>query len=227
MKLPAIHFNLEATVQSVTPDGDIQYQTVMNDATVAEEAEAGAVPLDQIKNAFASFKGLTGSGVISSRGLTKSAELKIPPGTEPQVASMMEQMRDTISHLVLPLPEEPVGVGARWELKMPTKSQGMNVTETASIEVVSIEDDKIVTKGQIGQTAANQKIDSPMMPGIPINVTKMNETGTREATLDLSRLLPVSATVNGHSESSMNMEMAGQKQEMEIKTEMSIKAEAK
>jgi hypothetical protein len=227
MKIPAMTMTLDTTIEAVKPDGDIQYSLVISDVSVAEEAEANAATVDALKNALGGLKGVTGTGVMTSRGLTKGIDLKMPAGADPQLSTMMEQMKETMSHISSPLPEEPVGSGAKWEVKMTVKSQGMTMNETATVDLVSAEEDKITTKQALAQTAPAQKIQNPAMPGIKLDLLKMNGTGSGEVVTELGRILPLSGNIDMHSEMSMGMNQGGQKQTMDMKVDLTMKLESK
>ena len=91
-----------------------------------------------MKAAFVGIKGLTGTGTVSSRGFSKGVEFKAPAGSNPQARQLMDQMKEFVTQLVAPLPEEAVGPGARWEAKTPLKSQGMTMDQTATYELVTV-----------------------------------------------------------------------------------------
>jgi hypothetical protein len=128
---------------------------------------------------------------------------------------------------VAPFPEEPVGPGARWEVKLPLTTQGMTIDQTAIYEVVSLEGERLTTKSTIVQHATNQKIQNPAMPGLKMDLTKMVGNGTGQRTSDLTHLLPATGTGTVHSETSMSMNMGGQKQAMTMKMDVTLQFEAK
>jgi hypothetical protein len=227
MKLPGMTITMDTTVDAVKPDGDIQYSLVFSDVAIAEEAEANAAVVDAMKGALGGLKGAAGSGLMSSRGFSKNVDIKVAAGADPQLTTMMEQMKQTMAQLSSPLPEQPVGAGAKWEVKMPIKSQGMTMNQTVTVELVSLEDDKLTIKNAVTQTAPPQKIQNPAMPGIKLDLLKMTGKGSGEGTSDLSQILPVAANGEFHSEMSMGMDQGGQKQNMDMKVDVSMKIESK
>jgi hypothetical protein len=176
---------------------------------------------------FIVVKGLSGSGTTSSRGLCKGLEFKAPADSNPQARQFVDQMKDFYTQLAVPVPEEAVGPGAKWEVKMPIKTQGMTIDQTATYEVVSLEGEKLTTKSTVAQQAANQKIQNPAMPGMKVDLTKMTGKGTSQRTFALANLLPVAGTGVVHTEASMAMNMGGQKQAMTMKMDMDVRFEAK
>jgi hypothetical protein len=227
MKLPAITLAMDATVKSVSPEGDISYETVMGDTSVAEEAGGMPGMADMMKASLAGLKGLSGTGILSSRGISKAADFKLPSGTAPQVSQAFSQVKDSFSMLGVPLPEEPVGTGAKWEVKRTIKSQGITLDQTETYQLVSLEGQRLTLKSTIAQRAANQKIQSPAMPTMKVDLTKLTGTGTGETTADLGQLMPIAGTVDVHTDTSMATTMNGQQQNMSVKTDMNLKMEAK
>jgi hypothetical protein len=60
-----------------------------------------------------------------------------------------------------------------------------------------------------------------------MDLTKMVGNGSGERTFDLAHLLPATGTGKVHSETSMTMNMGGQKQPMTMKIDMTLGFEAK
>jgi hypothetical protein len=77
------------------------------------------------------------------------------------------------------------------------------------------------------QSAVNQKIASPAMPGMKMDLHKLEGKGTGRSVYDLTRLMPVSAEMNSESAMKMGMDMGGQKQAMDMKTSAKVRLESK
>ncbi len=227
VKMPPIKLTMDVTVKNVSTQGDITYELVMGEATVSDEAGVMPQVAEAMKSAFAGLKGKSGKGTISNRGLSKGLEFKAPPGADPQLGQMMDEMKQSFADLTVPLPEEAVGPGARWEVKMPLKSQGMTIDETATYKLVSLEGERVTTRSAVSQTAGNQKIQSPAMPGLKVDLTKMTGNGTADVTSDLGQLLPLTGTADLHTERAMGMNAGGQKQSMTMKMDVNVRLEAK
>jgi hypothetical protein len=227
MKLPVITMNMDVTVKDVSDQGDITYELVMGDTTVADDPGGAPQVAELIKAALGGAKGISGTGSVSSRGFAKGMVFKVPPETDAQTRKLMDQMSDSFSSVAVPLPEEAVGPGARWEARMPLKSQGMTLDQTATCELVSIDGERVTTKRAITQRASNQKIENPAMPGLKVDLTKMTGTGTGQSTSDLGKLLPSAGTTDLHSETDMAMNMGGQKQEINTKLDLNVRLESK
>lgn len=227
VKMPSLTMEMELVVKEVSPEGDITYETVMGDASVAEEEGVMPQVTDAIKSSLDSLKGFTGTGTISSRGIARSADKQLPRDTNPQMRQALEQMHDSFSALTAGFPEEPVGPGAKWEVTLPLKTQGMTIMQTTTSELISVDGDNINLKNTVVQNAANQKIENPAMPGLKMDVTKMTGTGSGTATINLAQILPLQAKMDSKSEIAMAMNMAGQKQTMTMKMDINLGLESK
>jgi hypothetical protein len=227
MKLPAMTMIMDVTVKDVSGQGDITYELVMGGVNVADDPAGTPQLAELMKAALGGAKGMSGTGTVSSRGLTKGMEFKVPPGADAQTRQVMDQMRESFSSMAAPLPEEAVGPGARWEVRMPIKSQGMVIDQTTTFELVSIEGEHVTTKRTFAQRAANQKIESPAMPGLKVDVNKMIGTGTGQGMFDLGKLLPSEGTMDLHSETDMAMNMGGQKQAISTKLDLNVRLESR
>ncbi len=227
VKLPTMQTALEATVKNVADDGEITFDMVTGDASVADDP--GAIPqvVDALKAAFANFKGISGTGKISNRGLSKGVEMKEPPGANPQLRQFIDQMKEAFSRFTAPLPEEAVGAGARWESRLPMKEQGMVLDQTTVYEIASLEADRLTTKSTVTQRAANQVIDNPAMPGMKAELTRLTGQGKGEVISDLTRILPLGGNAQLHRELAMSMSTGGQKQPLTMKMDISVRLEAK
>jgi hypothetical protein len=227
MKMPPMKMTTEVTVKSVSHDGSITYEMVMTDASVADDPDAMPQVVEAMKSSLTGLKGLSGTGVMSNRGLNNGIEMKVPPGADPQLRQALEQAKDAISRMAAPLPEEAVGPGAIWEFKEPIKSQGMTMDQTVTYQLLSRQGERLATKSTIVQSASNQKIQNPAMAGLQLDLTKMAGNGQGNLTFELGKILPLKATGDVHSELSMQMDMSGQTTTMLMKMDMNVGLEAK
>jgi hypothetical protein len=226
-KMPAIKLTMELTVTKVAPNGDISYERTLTDAGVVEEPDALPQVVEAMQSSLASLKGLVGTGVISSRAIVKSADVKIPDSATPQMRQAAEQSKQTIGGLMVPFPEEPVGVGAKWEFTRPIAAQGLKIDQTGTYELVSVEEDRLNVKAALAQTAGKQPMQNPMMPNAKLDLLNLKGQGTGNFTTDMAQLMPADASAEIHSELSMEMNMGAQKTPLTTTTDVNLHLEAK
>jgi hypothetical protein len=231
IKLPSttatIDIPVEITVKEVSSKGDISYEVALGDTSAAEAPAGGAPPAAQAqKSPVGGIKGLSATGTISSHGFSKGLDFKAPPGADPQTRMLLDLLKDVFIQFVTPLPEEAVGSGAKWEVKAPVQSHSIKIDQTANYELVSVEGETYKTKSTSSQKAGpNQKIDNPIMPGMKVDLTKWTAKGTNEFSLDATKLMPTSGSMELHSEMGMGLGVPGQG--INMKMDVSLHIEAK
>lgn len=226
MKFPPMIIPMDMSVQSVADNGDISYQAVIGDASVGEDQSVQPEMAQAMKAAMGSIKGVTATGIMSNRGISKKSDLSAPSTADPQVAQTMDQVKEGMSNFGARLPEEAVGPGAKWEIKRPVKSQGITTQQTETYELVSVDGDHLKMKFSVEQDASNQKMQNPAMKGAQLNVIKLATTGSGTSESDLSKLMPATAGMDMHME--MNSEVAanGKKSSLNMKMDMNISMES-
>lgn len=227
MKLPAMKINIGAVSLSSDDNGEIQYELRIEDTDVLVEGDTVAGAAEAMKASLGGMKGLIISCAMSDRGVNTSVVAKIPPGADAETRAGMEALRDSFADSEFVLPHEPVGLGARWEVKQKVKTDGMIVDQTTIHEVVSIQGNLLRLKSSASEQAANQKIRSPLAPQALVDLVKHTGKSTHTATLDLGRLLPVQITAGRDTETTVAISAGGQKQNVTIKSTGQYTVESK
>jgi hypothetical protein len=138
----------------------------------------------------------------------------------------MEQMKQSLANATFLLPEEAIGVGARWEVKEKLKEQGMTMDQVTRQELTAIDGDALTTKMTVTQSAANQKIANPLIPALKVDMTKMTGAATGSMLFNVGKILPVKMTMDDHSEINMAINAGGKKQAMAMKTDTNVSLES-
>lgn len=225
-KLPGISIPADVTIQSVAPNGDITYEMAFEEPGIADEPGTQRQVVQAMKTALSGLKGLTVTGVLSDRGVNKKVDIKEGANVNPQARQTLDQMKDSMINMGSPLPDEPVGAGAKWEVKMPVKSQGMNVDQTTDYQLVSATGDRVSTTFTQSQSAANQKLQSASMGGAQVSVLQMTNSASGNVTSDLSKLMPLQATIDSHMEMNSEIKANGKSQPMAMKTGIKLSIES-
>jgi hypothetical protein len=227
IKIPAMSMPMDLTVQSVAPNGDITYTMVMREPGVADEPGANPMMVQAMKTALATFKGLAMNGVVSDRGLVKQIDMKIPADADPTMRQSMDQMKDNMSNMGAPFPQEAIGPGAKWEVKTHINSGGIAVEQTATYQLASLNGDQWSAKCTMDQNAGKQAIQNPSLGSAKMNLLKLTSKGGGTINSDLSRIVPLHGNVDVHLDMASEIVMAQTNQPMTMKMDMNIKMESK
>jgi hypothetical protein len=211
--LPEIRITMDLNVTNVSADGDIRYEFKFNKAEVLEDAQVDNKDALVPKAALAEMRGMKGHVIVSSRGFTKEADLVIPPKMmDPETKQFMEEIKQSPYQMSSPLPEEAVGVGAKWLTTATVKQDGMVLKQSITSELRSLSGDAAKVSFTIKLT------------GSAVDLKSFTSSGNGEMNLDLGRLIPSLATVHV---TSRIIETMAQGQDMATKLDMTMGMQGK
>ena len=189
--IPTIQMPLAITVTDVDKNGDIHFDFVLKDPEVVT-SDPYDPTASAVKSALAGMAGLSGKAVVTNRGYSKQVEMTVPPGANPQVAQFVDSMKQSIGQMSAPLPEEPVGVGAKWETTTKLEQSNMTMLQIATNRLSSLDGNNITLDIAITQTAPRQKIRKD---GITVDLKRYTATGSAQTTMDLTQVVPSNSKV--------------------------------
>ena len=206
IKIPTMTIPIDFSILNIETNGDVTYESVVGEVTIAEDPGTPPQMVQGMKAAMGGLKGLTITSIVSSRGISKKVQAKGPAAADPQLRQVFDGIKDSVSNPGIPLPEEAIGGGAKWEVKMPMKSQGVTIDQAAHFQLVSVDGDHLKGTFTIEENAANTKAQNSGMG---------KATGTVDA--DLSKLVASETTVNTHMETPPTKQQpSGMKMDMNV-----------
>lgn len=212
MPAPSMTMAIDTDVTSAAPGGDIAFGMVVSSVSMdAEGLPAGLLD---------SVKGLTAAIVMDGRGNMKSMKFDDSKIADP----MMKQVLSSsgLDRLAMPLPEEPVGVGARWQVTQMIDANGIRVDQVTGFEIVELTDTSATFAIAVTQSAPPQTVSPPGMPaGVEASVTGMSGTGTGKMTL-VDGLLALIGDMNIKTAMTMDVSAGGQTQRLGTNTDVKL-----
>ena len=193
-KLPMVRFKIVIEPKSVSPEGDLKYEYRLVSADVVENPQVPPQLAGALKQMMAGLKGLSGTGVVSARGINKESTFSAPQGASPQTEQMIEQIRQTTRDLAAPLPEEEVGKGAKWEKITKVENAGQKAAQKETYTLVDLTGDTGKIDVVVLQNAPGGAVQAPGIPaGAGIRIENMVSNGKGTTAFDLNRITPTSA----------------------------------
>lgn len=216
-QLPPMVMNMAMKVTDTKPNGDIRYEFTLTDTDVKTAPGMNPQVTTAIKEALGKLNGLNGHAVVSNRGFNREAKINMPPGSDAQTKQVMQGMEQAMQQIGAPLPEEPVGVGARWQYITQLTQNGIRIDQTATYDLVKMEGERISCKVTVDQSAPRQKVASPV--GVTVDLLSMKSDGGGATDLELTKLAPIKSNMKLRSKVEMSMP---QNQVMKMATNMVI-----
>ncbi|MBT8465835.1 MAG: hypothetical protein KJO57_14200 [Deltaproteobacteria bacterium] len=166
--------------ESVLPEGVTDRQ--------AQEAEQGVEAL----------RGMRGRFDINAQGIVLDADVPWAQGQQrihPRVAITIGNVRSAIA--TIPLPLEPVGIGAVWEVRRPLRIWSARVTQVTRYELTDRVGDRFRVTVMVQQTATPQVAD--LNPQLEMHVRSYEMHARGHALADLGLPLALEASLEASS----------------------------
>lgn len=189
--------------EAVVPEGfdEALAQELRDSATIAENI-GGWVELDDRGNRLA--------GELNEQ--TKQAGVPI------RMIRMIVNTRDTLTRVRLP--EDKIGLGARWETRKEVVSYGFKVAQVNTYTLVDRAGDEVMLDVTMQQFAKPQTIDFPEQ-GIEISVDTMTAEATGQIILNLAAL-ESDASATGKAEDKLYVKTVEGTDTIEITEEFEV-----
>lgn len=166
--------------QSVLPEGVTERQT--------QEVEQGVKAL----------QGMRGRFDLNAQGIVVDADVPWEQGQErihPRVTITLGNVRSAVA--TIPLPEQPVGIGAVWEVRRPLRIWSARVTQVTRYELTDRLGSRFRVAISVHQTAAPQVAD--LNPQLEMHVRGYEMHARGHALADLGLPMALEASLESNS----------------------------
>jgi len=186
----------------------------------------------QVNEMLAEFKAFHGRQRSDTRGSLLGFEMDQGEIANPQVAQMMEAIKQSVGQLISPLPDEAVGVGGMWQVVSHFDQFGVKLLQRAAYSVVQLDDKGVLTDIELEQTAPPGKIAPPGMPaGMTVELVSLASKGQGRTHIDFKNCvstsdIAINLSMKMRIPEGPSVPPGGQLVEMEMVTSMKI-AQAK
>lgn len=188
--MPTIRMAVSVVDPQVTDEGNLRLGVQMGSASLIDNGTAVDPMLRaELDTALGQMDGFSGTMTIDDRGNLLNSDFDLS-SVAPAMRQQLESTMQTMQQSVIPLPEEAVGVGARWSADMSVSMNGMSLSQTASYEVTELGEDYVVIASTISQSAAQQTITLPDMPGASVELMSYDGSGTGAMNVRFDRAMP-------------------------------------
>lgn len=217
--LPTMQMVMDIDQKKVTQEGNLSYHFTLREAKVMPGEGANPQMVAAMRQGLTSVQGVSGSGVVTPRGETLEASIEVPEGAPPQVKQQLDQMKGSLQQMSASLPEEPVGVGASWRVKMTMPGTAFEIEQTATYTIERFDGDAVVLNVEFKQEAPEQLMGPA---GQQVKLTSLEGSGKGTIVLDSSRMVPRRSEVTVDMSMEMVPQGAGAPAGMVVKTEAHV-----
>ncbi|MHC4957650.1 MAG: serine/threonine protein kinase [Planctomycetota bacterium] len=173
--LPRVALRVGLDVGDVARNGDIPF---------AWESEELKVDAFVVPSRFA------GSARQGARGVNREFRHETPPPEDSGLQMLLGLVSEIVEQISTPLPEEAVGIGARWEVTNSRNHvEGIRVTQTMTYELEALDGNEIRLRLYVAVAALNQSFQHPAIPkSVNARLMRVHGDGEGVVVVDLDRL---------------------------------------
>jgi hypothetical protein len=219
MVVPTFVVDLELSVIDILPDGSARVRSVLSDASVRREGSAAPGPNDDLalREMLKTIRGIAIDATLASDGKLHDAKVAYDGQMMPRLKQQFDALTQNFEQVAMPLPSVPFGVGARWKSQRPMRESGMQMTTTTTVEVTSLEADRLGFKMTSEVVGPDQDVD---LDGLHMHVAKIRGSGGGSGSIDLSRM-----AMSGQIATELHAEMSanGRSEPLQIKVTLDAK----
>lgn len=195
--LPGFTLLMHAGPTVVLPKGFRYILRISKAESVLPEGVTGRQTLE-VEQGVEALRGMRGRFDINAQGIVVDADVPWAQGQErihPRVAITIGNVRSAIA--TIPLPLEPVGIGAVWEVRRPLRIWSARVTQVTRYELTDRVDGRFRVTITVQQTAAPQVAD--LNPKLEMHVRSYEMHARGHALADLGLPVALEASLESSS----------------------------
>ncbi len=190
VNLPTVEMTLE--LATGTKDESTQRVPVSGSLTNIDVKAKEDVQSQKMAAAMAPglqvIKGLNVSYVVDPLGKAYDVSLKLAGQTNPATDKLVDEMKRQFESLVPPLPEQPIGEGAEWQV-IQRVSTGVEILQWTTYKLTKKKGDKIKLTATVQQLAASANVVTPQAAA-PVLLLSYDGAGSAETSMALSSIVP-------------------------------------
>jgi hypothetical protein len=226
LTLPGIRMVMDVLVEEKLSESEARYLFEVSEARLTNTEGVDSVVVHMTAPELAKTVGVSGTAIVDDRGFNRDAEINLPIGLSELMRQMMEGTKQSMDQLSSPLPEEPVGVGARWEVHLWIDLNGIAVEQKTVYQLERFEEGKGLLQATIEQAAGRQAAKTPgLPPGVSAELLSLKSEGTGEVHFDLGRIVPARARIDIETKNSFAVTARGTEQTMTMTATMGLRIE--
>jgi hypothetical protein len=179
------------------------------------EAEGGDESVDEILESLSS---MSGTMTTTRTGEFVSGSIDTE-GFHPALASVTGQLEQQLADMTMPLPGEPVGVGAEWDVTSSVQSEGITFCNTAAYHLTQFDGDAYELDIDVTQLAKPATLQDG---ATTVELMRGSGASTGQSSGRLSFPLAVAGSVRGSTLLELAVEQDGDRQTQEVEITIDV-----
>lgn len=217
--IPEMRVGMDTSVSDVSSGGDITSSFQYGDLQVSGSGTA----VDELRAKLGVISKIKGTLRFAANGGLMDAQIEFPDGVDPTIRSLLSSLREQLANLSVPLPDEPVGIGATWTARTELTLNGLRAAVDYDYRLVERDGNRLVLGMSAAEQIMEQRLQLPTMPpGVTAQVHASRVVGSGHIDLDLGHLIPVDSSADMSGTIRMAFEHSGKHFEMAERLHMTV-----
>jgi len=192
--MPSLVYLLQTEVKEATKER-ARFALRVVKVTTQPRKEVQPAQAEAGKKAAGSLEGATGSFAINARGLLEEFTIDAASDASLIVSDMIDQIKQALRLASLPLPQEPVGKGAKWTATQVIEQRTAKIKQTSTFELVGVKGEVVRATSTHAAEAPKQRLKLPgSREGASFKLDKVELSGESKGAWPLNQLGPKSAS---------------------------------
>lgn len=205
--VPQMIMLLDLSAGDRSPAGDTRVEGTIQGVSIDAKGPAQEQMAGMMRPQIEALKGVGITHLVSPKGHVHGLKLKLPAGLPPTAEQMLTGMSQSFESMVAPLPDEPIGVGARWQAITRVVNSGTDIVQFATYALKSRAGQKATIDVDLTQLASSGSIKAPgMPPGVTATLHSFKSTGSGTTRVDMTSIAPDGGQVD--VKSTMDIDVA-------------------
>jgi hypothetical protein len=222
VKLPAMAMVFDFATGKKDDKGLVPVTGTIADFKLTASDPSHEQMLAKMQEPLGKIKGMTVRYTVDARGHASEVKVELPKNAPPEATKMLDQMKQSLDVMASPLPAEPIGQGAKWQIVQRVTSPA-DIVQLSTVTLKKREGSKLELATDITQLAASSKLMAPdLPPGTTADLKSFKSVGTATMFVDLGKVAPDKG--NGDVKASMDVASGPQRMNMDMGMKMTLSA---
>ena len=192
---PVLRVKVAVAVEDASPGSDIRYRWTLERVEVADTEGMAPPAVDAMRRGVDRLPGSAGTGSLDGRSLGPPSEFQRAAGAGTSAGQAAQRFSAMLDQLLVPLPAEAVGVGARWQARRRVDEDGFQVDVLSTYELRDVSDDEVTLHAVVRREALRQVVKEPGgLPDTEVELLQLMSEGQADIVVDLSLPWPARAS---------------------------------
>ncbi len=221
--IPHMVVSLDMRTTEHSAAGEWKIDSKLTNLTIEPKGPGDKPIADAMRPQVEGLKGLGIGYWVNPKGQVHDTKIDVPAGLPAAAQQMIQGMNQSFEAMVVPLPKEAVGKGARWQVVSRLSSSGADLLQSAIYTLRARTGSKATIEVTLTQLAANEIIKVPGAPaGVSARVKSFNSGGSGVQQLDTAVVAPEGGAMQIKTSMTIAVQDGAQSEDTSVDTVTSV-----